>query len=184
MASISILNLLFLNLLFFATVVISIDPEDCVYTMYVRTGSMLGAGTDSKISLTVADDSGQALKINDLKAWGGLMGGFYNYFERDNLDIFSGKAPCLVGNVCKMNITSDNSGIILTSDWYCRYVEVTTTGAQTPCAQQTFTIEQWLSTTRDPKKLYATKDYCGLSSTGIQRLIVVDPENESDSAFS
>lgn len=85
------------------------DP-DCVYTVYVRTGSVLKAGTDSNITLTLYDGNGYGVRINNLEAWGGIMGPGYNYFERGNLDIFSGRGPCLTGPVCAMNLTSDGTG--------------------------------------------------------------------------
>ncbi|MCE5166027.1 hypothetical protein HAX54_014151 [Datura stramonium] len=83
---------------------------NCVYTAYVRTGQFAGTGTDSKISLTLYDASGYGLRIKNLQAWGGLMGQGYDYFERESLDMFSGRGPCLNGPICKMNLTSDGTG--------------------------------------------------------------------------
>lgn len=83
---------------------------DCVYTAYVRTGSVLKGGTDSKIGLKLYDKYGYYIYIKNIEAWGGLMGKGYSYFERGNLDIFSGRGPCLDGPVCAVNVTSDGSG--------------------------------------------------------------------------
>lgn len=43
---------------------------------------------------------------------------------------------------------------------YCNYVEVTTTGAHIPCAQELFTVEQWLATDTSPYELTAIKNSC------------------------
>ncbi|GMP26131.1 hypothetical protein CsSME_00002707 [Camellia sinensis var. sinensis] len=135
------------------------QEDDCVYTAYIRTGSIIKGGTDSIISLTLYDEDGWGIRISNLEAWGGLMGPNHDYFERGNLDIFSGKGPCLNGPVCSMNLTSDGSGPH--HGWYCNYVEVTTTGPHKPCSQQLFTVEQWLATDTSPYELTAIRDNCG-----------------------
>lgn len=129
-----------------------------MYTVYVRTGSILKAGTDSIMTLTLYNADGYGILIKNLEAWGGLMGSGYNYFERGNLDIFSGRGPCLDGPVCNMNLTSDGSGSH--HGWYCNYVEVTTTGAHIPCAQELFTVEQWLATDTSPYELSTIRNNC------------------------
>ncbi|XP_051141335.1 PLAT domain-containing protein 3-like isoform X2 [Andrographis paniculata] len=135
------------------------DSEmECVFTVYVRTGSVIKGGTDSKMTLTLYDAAGYGVRINNLEAWGGLMGPDYDYFERGNLDIFSARVPCLTGPVCAMNLTSDGSGS--GHGWYCNYVEVTSTGPHLNCAQQTFTVEQWLATDRSPYELTAIRNSC------------------------
>ncbi|KAK7311139.1 hypothetical protein RJT34_09066 [Clitoria ternatea] len=153
----TLLPLLFLMLsLCFAGTVRS--EEDCVYSLYVRTGSIFKGGTNSVIGLKLYDASGHGIYITNLEAWGGLMEPAHDYFERGNLDIFSGRGPCLDGPVCAANLTSDGSGAH--HGWYCNYVEVTTTGVHRPCAQQKFTVEQWLATDTSPYKLWAAKNYC------------------------
>lgn len=86
------------------------------------------------------------------------MGPDYNYFERGNLDIFSGRGPCLNGPICRMNLTSDGTGPH--HGWYCNYVEVTSTGVHRLCNQQLFTVEQWLATDAAPYELTAIIDNC------------------------
>ncbi|XP_027078126.1 PLAT domain-containing protein 3-like [Coffea eugenioides] len=144
-------------LLSIITISRSADP-DCVYTLYIRTGSVFRAGTDSSISLTLYDANGYGMQIDNLVTWGGLMGPDYDYFERRNLDIFSGRGRCLVGPVCSMNLTSDGSGF--NPGWYVNYVEVTTTGVHTACFQEQFTVEQWLATDVLPFQLTALVNYC------------------------
>ncbi|PIN26758.1 hypothetical protein CDL12_00477 [Handroanthus impetiginosus] len=154
-------NSIFFHLLIFLSIVAiarSDDDADCVYTVYVRTGSTIGAGTDSIITLTLYDANGYGIRINNLEAWGGLMGPEYNYFERGNLDIFSGRGPCLTAPICAMNLTSDGSGSH--HGWYVNYVEVTSTGVHQNCAQVQFTVEQWLATDRSPHELTAIRNYC------------------------
>lgn len=137
---------------------ISRSDLDCVYTVYVKTGSIIKGGTDSIITLTLYDTNGVGVRIRNLEAWGGLMGKDYNYFERGNLDIFSGRGPCLTAPVCAMNLTSDGSGSH--HGWYCKYVKVTTTGVRESCAQQLFTVEQWLATDTSPYELTAIRNNC------------------------
>ena len=73
-----------------------------MYTLYVKTGSIFKGGTDSIIRLSMYN--------GNLETWGGIMGRGYDYFERGNMDIFSGRAPCLGGPVCDMHLASDGSG--------------------------------------------------------------------------
>ncbi|KAJ1412841.1 PLAT/LH2 domain [Sesbania bispinosa] len=156
----SFVALLFLSL-FFAGTVRSDSDMDCVYTVYVRTGSVMKGGTDSKIGLKLYDKYGYYIYIKNLEAWGGLMGPGYDYFERGNLDIFSGRGPCLNGPVCAVNVTSDGAGSH--HGWYCNYVEVSTTGPHVKCAQEEFTVEQWLALDTSPYQLWATRNYCRYS---------------------
>nr|GMC93252.1 PLAT domain-containing protein 3-like [Ipomoea batatas] len=116
------------------------------------------AGTDSIITLTLYDADGYGVRINNLEEWGGLMGEGYDYFERGNLDIFSGRGPCLSAPICYMNLTSDGTG--KNHGWYCNYVEVTVTGVHQACSQQLFTVEQWLATDTSPYTLTAIVDNC------------------------
>jgi len=134
------------------------QDDDCVYTVYVRTGSIIKGGTDSIIGLKLYDALGDGLYITNLEAWGGLMGPGHNYFERGNLDIFSGKGPCLDRPVCAVNLTSDGSGAH--HGWYVNYVEVTTVGVHAPCSQLQFTVEQWLATDTSPYRLWAAENNC------------------------
>lgn len=129
-----------------------------MYVVYIRTGSIFKGGTDSIISLTLNDIKGGTVQISNLETWGGLMGPDHDYFERGNLDIFSGRGPCLGEPVCAMNLTSDGSGPH--HGWYCNYVEVTTTGPHVPCRQQLFTVEQWIARDAPPYELTAIRDSC------------------------
>ncbi|XP_060184713.1 PLAT domain-containing protein 3-like [Lycium barbarum] len=156
-------------ILFFSISISSISgsDEDCVYTAYIRTGSIIKGGTDSIISLTLYDADGYGIKIKNLETWGGLMGQNYDYFERGNLDIFSGRGPCLTGPVCKMNLTSDGTG--KGHGWYCNYVEVTVTGVHKQCIQKYFEVEQWLATDAPPYQLTAVRNLCRKTKSDVRR---------------
>ncbi|KAM0927095.1 hypothetical protein ACQ4PT_003202 [Festuca glaucescens] len=135
------------------------DSNECVYTVYVRTGSIWKAGTDAMISLELTTaDNYDGVEMTDLPSWGGLMYEGHSYFERGNLDIFSGRGACMASTPCRMRVSSDGSGDH--HGWYCNYVEVTVTGPHRGCAQQLFTVEQWLATDVSPYKLEAVVDHC------------------------
>ncbi|CAJ1938081.1 unnamed protein product [Sphenostylis stenocarpa] len=137
------------------------EESDCVYTVYVRTGSVVKGGTDSKIGIKLYDKYGYYIYINNLQTWGGLMGKGYDYFERGNLDIFSGRGPCLEGPVCAVNVTSDGSGSH--HGWYLNYVQVSSTGPHRPCSQEEFEVEQWLALDTAPFQLWAVRNHCRYS---------------------
>ncbi|PHT48574.1 hypothetical protein CQW23_12782 [Capsicum baccatum] len=134
------------------------EEDDFVYTVYIRISKKIKAGTDSIISLTLYDADKYGIRINNLEAWGGLMGPDYDYYERGNLDIFSGRGSCLTGSVCKMNLTSDGTGP--GHGWYPNYVEVTVTGIHKECNQQNFEVEQWIATDHSPYELTFIKNLC------------------------
>lgn len=140
------------------------DSMECVYTVFIRTGSILKAGTDANVTLELAAADGNGVGISNLPAWGGLMGQGYSYFERSNLDIFSGRGPCMEKAPCWMRLATDGTGDH--HGWYCNYVEVTTTGPHKGCGQQLFTVEQWLATDAPPFKLEAVRDYCSGDAKG------------------
>ncbi|CAN6542242.1 unnamed protein product [Malus baccata var. baccata] len=167
MASSNSVNYLFSSLLLSLLTIAFSDDPDCVYTVYVRTGSIIKGGTDSNVNLRLYDVYGYGFEITNLEAWGGLMGPGYNYFERGNLDIFSGRGPCLDSPICALNLTSDGSGPH--HGWYVNYVEVTSTGAHIPCHQQLFTVEQWLATDTWPYELTAIRNYCNSDIEGAEK---------------
>ncbi|XP_065876803.1 PLAT domain-containing protein 1-like [Euphorbia lathyris] len=151
----------FLLLLAFSTVAFS--DSECVYTLFIRTGSIFKGGTDSIVSVRLYDELGEYIGITNLRSWGGLMGPEHSYFERGNLDFFSGKAPCLSSPVCALNLTSD--GVGPHHGWYVNYVEVATAGVHGTCSQEQFTIEQWLASDAAPYELTAIRNNCPTYST-------------------
>lgn len=135
---------------------------DCIYTIYIRTGSIPKGGTDLIISATFSNIYNETVHMDVLETWGGLMELGYNYFERGNLDIFSGRGKCLSSPICAFNLTSDGSNPH--HGWYVNYVEVTSTGVHTACSQMQFTVEQWLTTDISPYQLTAPTNYCPRTS--------------------
>ncbi|CAM6087364.1 unnamed protein product [Calypogeia fissa] len=133
--------------------------EDCTYVVYVRTGTIWKAGTDSVISVNFTDVDGNSLFINSLTEWGGyLQEEDRDYFEGGNLDIFAGLGDCLVTALCGMNLISDGSGDY--HGWYVNYVEVTMTGAHITPLQHEFEVERWLATDTYPWSLTFESDVC------------------------
>ncbi|ERN00154.1 hypothetical protein AMTRI_Chr13g116220 [Amborella trichopoda] len=151
----AIARLLFAALLLIATA--QAASRNCVYTVYVRTGSIIKSGTDAKISLTIGDSFSE-VHVDDLESWG-LMGPDHDYYERGALDIFSGRGRCLAEAPCRMNLTSDASGEH--HGWLCEYVEVTATGPHAQCSQTLFEVHQWLALDAPPFELSALLDGCG-----------------------
>ncbi|KAI8006518.1 PLAT domain-containing protein 1 [Camellia lanceoleosa] len=132
-------------------------PNECVYTLYVQTGSGIKSGTDSTISMTLGDSSGRSVWIPNLELWG-LMGHNHDYFEMGYLDIFSGRGPCIGGPLCHLNLTSDGSGAH--HGWFCEYIEVTSTGPHKECSQTIFYVDRWLATDAPPFDLTVVLDGC------------------------
>ncbi|GMY29438.1 PLAT domain-containing protein 3-like [Fagus crenata] len=152
--------LLIAALFLFATTGDSTKKQnECVYTPYVKTGSVFKAGTDSKISLTLGDSSGQLVWVPNLESWG-LMGPKHDYYERGNVDTFSGRGPCIGASVCHLNLTSDGSGSH--SGWYCDYVKVTSSGPHRKCSQTIFYVDRWLANDAPPFQLSAIVDGCAM----------------------
>ena len=95
------------------------------------------------ISLVLVGSDGWGVAITDIELWGGIMKAGHNYFERGNLDIFSGRGLCISIPLCRMKLASDENGSH--HGWYCNYMEITIIGPQMGCAQQQFTVKQWLA---------------------------------------
>ncbi|XP_043718036.1 PLAT domain-containing protein 3-like [Telopea speciosissima] len=156
------------------------SSDECVYTLYVRTGSIIKSGTDSKISVELEDEFGDSVRVNDLEEWG-LMEPHHEYFEWGNLDIFSGRGPCVGSQLCRLNLTSDGTG--QHHGWYCNYVEVTSTGPHQTCSKTIFEVEQWLATDAPPYSLSAILDGCGLQKLGKatdQTIVAVKNDHKND----
>ncbi|KAJ7543639.1 hypothetical protein O6H91_09G046100 [Diphasiastrum complanatum] len=130
----------------------------CVYTIYIKTGSIIKGGTDSIISIKLFDAAQNSLTIKNLVGWGGIMPKGYEYYQRGNLDVFSGLGYCLTTPVCKITLSSDGTGPH--HGWYVRDVEVASIGPKVSCSQRVFKVEQWLATDASPYVLNTTRDNC------------------------
>ncbi|CAF5145800.1 unnamed protein product, partial [Rotaria sp. Silwood1] len=74
------------------------NRKELIYLVHVFTGDKSGAGTDSKVFLTIYGER-QLIKSKTNK----------NPFERKQEDIFEIKAPSL-GKLTKIKIRHDNKG--------------------------------------------------------------------------
>ncbi|CAN6460263.1 unnamed protein product [Victoria cruziana] len=162
---------------------IACAEEICVYTIYVRTGSIIKAGTDSKISVTVSDSSGEenGVQVGDLEKWG-LMEDGHDYFERGNLDVFSGKGKCLDRPICYLNLTSDGLGPH--PGWFCEYLEVIATGPHLGCSQSAFYVRRWLALDAPPYLLSAVINGCYSTTSRPGRSVFYSPGADDRSYFS
>ncbi|CAH2061412.1 unnamed protein product [Thlaspi arvense] len=162
-------NVLFLSLLFIATVSVVAFAEDCVYTLNVKTGTISEAGTDAKVSIIIADKDGNKVQIQNLENWGGLMGPGHDYFENGNLDVFASKATCLASPICLLNVTSDGTGFM--PGWYLDYVDVTTVRPGSTCTHR-FNVDQWLATDEPPYSLNVIRNRCaGKVSSNVGQVV-------------
>ncbi|EXB93681.1 Polycystic kidney disease protein 1-like 2 [Morus notabilis] len=134
------------------------DDLDCVYTIYVKTGSIIRGGTNSNISATLYASDGFENRIDDVEKWGGLMGPDHNYFRRGSIDIFSGRGSCSDAPICGLKLTSDGSGPH--PGWYVDYVDLTSAGPHIRCQKRRFIVDRWLSIDVPPYSLTAVLDYC------------------------
>ncbi|XP_031484187.1 PLAT domain-containing protein 3-like [Nymphaea colorata] len=157
--------------------------EGCVYTVYVQTGSILKGGTDSKISVTISDSSGEehGVHVANLETWG-LMEDGHDYFERGNLDVFSGMGRCLDRPICYLNLTSDGQG--QHSGWFCDYLEVTATGPHMGCSQSAFYVRRWLALDAPPYLLSSVINGCYSTTSRPGRSIFHSPGADDRSSSS
>lgn len=88
------------------------NPSGLVYTVAVVTGDIRGAGTNSKIHVTLHGSKG--LK-NSGKIF--LEGG---EFERARTDVFHIEIAALLSPLSRVTIGHDNCGV--SSGWYCEKV--------------------------------------------------------------
>lgn len=114
------------------------NSPECIYNLYVQTGSSPSAGTQSNISIFLGDDWNEEFPITKLKDWG-LASSTFNYFRQGEVDLFAGKGPCLQGPVCRLIIVL--SGF---DNWFCDYIEVTVVGFERMCSKKYFTVKKWL----------------------------------------
>ncbi|XVF08513.1 hypothetical protein REPUB_Repub07fG0009500 [Reevesia pubescens] len=149
--------LIFILVLCSAATESSSSPSyDCVYNIFLKTGDVEDAGTDARIGLSLGDSQGNSISVSNLETWG-LMPSGHNYFERGNLDVFSGGGICIVPPICSFHLTSDNSGN--KPGWFVGYVEIFATGPNLSTTVR-FNIDRWLAVDEPPYQLYVNIDEC------------------------
>lgn len=136
-----------------------ISQQNCQYTINIQTGKRRDSGTDSIIGIVLADKDGEYIEIKDLVSWGGTTPG-RDYFEKGNLDTFTGTEPCLPSPVCFMRLNSDGSGN--KPGWYVEFVKVTRSKTGSASKTQQFSVGQWLALSEPPRQLYAERNNCAL----------------------
>ncbi|XP_028761123.1 PLAT domain-containing protein 3-like [Neltuma alba] len=127
--------------------------QQCQYIVRVKTGDRKDAGTDSVIGLKLTSSSGDSFTVNNLQSWG-IMAPGHDYFERGNLDVFSGTGTCL--SVCDITVTSNGEGN--KPGWYLDFVDITVSGGLS--RKVAFPVNQWLALDEWPRHLYATVNLC------------------------
>ncbi|XP_028790933.1 PLAT domain-containing protein 3-like [Neltuma alba] len=127
--------------------------QQCQYIVRVKTGDRNDAGTDSIIGLKLTSSSVNSFTVNNLQSWG-IMAPGHDYFERGNLDVFSGRGTCL--SVCAVTVTSNGEGN--KPGWYLDFVEITVSGGLS--RKVAFPVNQWLALDEWPRHLYATVNLC------------------------
>lgn len=131
--------------------------QKCVYTFFVQTGDRNNAGTDATIGLTLGDSGFRSIEVPDLSKWG-LMNTHRNYFERGNLDIFSGRETCLEPPVCSLKLVSDRVG--KEPAWYVDYIDVAISRPDGFCTKINFPVDQWLGNLVHPSEITILLDGC------------------------
>ncbi|KAL3678377.1 hypothetical protein R1sor_021333 [Riccia sorocarpa] len=156
-----------LLVVFLALLASSVTATDyCVYTLYIKTGFLPKSGTDAQISTRFFDVSGASTTLSNLTTWTApLMGENYNYFERNNVDTFTGLGECVKSAICGLELSSDGSGAH--HGWYSDYVEVAVTSSVPglSCNSHRFTVNQWLAKDVYPYQLSHIVDDCDYSSS-------------------
>jgi arachidonate 5-lipoxygenase len=104
------------------------------YVANVKTGDQLHAGTDANIYIVLYSESGHKSKPINLDYF------FRNDFERGQLDQFKLKNVSNLGDIHKIEIWRDDSGIGF-SDWFLDYIEIE---AEENQKQFMFPVFRWI----------------------------------------
>lgn len=64
-----------------------------MHKVAVKTGNTVDAGTDAKISQILYNEKHESVSVKNLESWRIMREG-HNYFEKDNLVVFTGVANC------------------------------------------------------------------------------------------
>lgn len=130
--------------------------QSCLYEIFVKTGDVKDAGTNSSVTLTLFNRILESFTTHNLTEWG-ILPADHIYFQRGNLDVFLYRHDCLSSPICGIVLQSDGSGD--NPDWYVEYANVTTL---TPSVDYyaNFNISQWLALDKDPYNLSALREHC------------------------
>ena len=133
--------------------------QACRYQVEVVTGDRSNAGTDATVSLWLCSDIKECfLHVTDLAQYG-TRGPSYDYFERNNHDIFEIPTTIECVDICRMIIAHDNSGS--KSGWYLDSVNVEVYEDNGLKKSETgFPVYRWLATDESPYTLQAEVNHC------------------------
>ncbi|KAM4708199.1 lipoxygenase homology domain-containing protein 1 [Discoglossus pictus] len=123
-----------------------IDDEEMVdtttYVIQVKTSDVSGAGTDANVFLILFGENGDsgtlALKQSNNS----------NKFERNQMDVFRFPELLSLGDLCKVRVWHDNSGI--GPGWHLEFVEVKD---ETMSKSFRFQCDRWLAKNADDKQI-------------------------------
>jgi hypothetical protein len=115
--------------------------EDTSYKIKVETGDKRGAGTDANVFVTLFGENGDSGEIQLTKSLT-----HRNKFERRQTDIFHYENLLSLGELTKLRIWHDNSG--LGASWFLDSVSVTDEVTE---EAYHFNCQRWLSTDEDDK---------------------------------
>ncbi|XP_078530890.1 lipoxygenase homology domain-containing protein 1 isoform X2 [Lissotriton helveticus] len=123
-----------------------VDEEEMVestaYTINVKTSDVTGAGTDANVFLIIFGENGDtgtlALKQSDHS----------NKFERNQMDTFKFPDMLSLGDLCKVRVWHDNSGI--GPGWHLEFIDV-----KDDTINKTFRFhcDRWLAKNEDDKQI-------------------------------
>ncbi|XP_063722696.1 lipoxygenase homology domain-containing protein 1-like isoform X2 [Symsagittifera roscoffensis] len=113
------------------------------YVVRVKTSDVLMAGTDANVFVVLFGENGDSdqVQLRESKTYK------FDKFERDHMDEFHLPPILSLGNLSKLRISHDNSG--LNPSWHLDSVEVEETGGSGK--KWRFPCNQWLSNSKGDK---------------------------------
>ena len=95
---------------------ITISSKHIDYELFVKTGDVKGAGTDSNVYIALIDEEGH--KSRDIF----LDCKWRDDFEKGNTDVFKISNVPGLGQICRLELWRDSTG--LNDDWFVEWIKV------------------------------------------------------------
>ncbi|XP_071988971.1 lipoxygenase homology domain-containing protein 1 isoform X1 [Engystomops pustulosus] len=153
-----------------------VDEEEMVetttYIIQVKTSDCSGAGTDANVFLVIFGENGDsgtlALKQSNNS----------NKFERNQMDVFRFPDLLSLGDLCKVRVWHDNSGI--GPGWHLEYIDVKD---ETMSKSFRFQCDRWLAKNADDKQIIrelacANNDILDLKERTSYEIVTVTSDRE------
>ena len=131
-------------------------PPAQMFRVIIKTGNMLGAGTNAHVFLSFGDGINQVNSFPPVE----------DNFERGRTVTFDTPSKVPISTVCQMTLGHDRAGFF--SDWYVDYVTI-----QNSISSWTFPINGWIG--RDPSTGRATVQFNRCMGGGLTPPPVVVP---------